>query len=342
MLLSEKTGVISKKNSWIIILAVGIIIPGVYYTSYKWALDWNALFHILHGVIMSAGLWVGCGMIVTYLWKNNPWEHEPLKHLVIEILAIITYTITFSTLIYVIEKKLNFIQNFRPTLLIDALMTILITLFITSIYEAVFFYRQWEYNFSKSIRLEKDNIEAKYEALKSQVNPHFLFNSLNTLVSLIEDNEQAVRYVQNLSEFMRYMITGSNNQLVLLREELEMLDKYIHILKIRFGENLKVTINFPESYSHFSIPPLVLQILTENCIKHNVVSMDKPLEISISATGNFITVENLLQRKPGYNSPGQGLNNIKERYGFFTTREIKIKETKNIFSVTVPLLEIKA
>ena len=104
-------------------------------------------------------------------------------------------------------------------LYLSILITNLITIIITGIHEAVEFYRQWKYNFSKSVRLEKDNIEARYEMLRNQINPHFLFNSLNSLVALVEDNKQAVSYIENLSGFLRYMLKSRDRQVVLLREE---------------------------------------------------------------------------------------------------------------------------
>jgi two-component system LytT family sensor kinase len=149
-----------------------------------------------------------------------------------------------------------------------------------------------------------------------------------------------VDYIQNLSEFLRYLLKGSNREVVLVREELEMLKKYIQILKIRFGKNLITNINIPEKYYHFSVPPLVLQILTENCIKHNIISQNKPLKISVYAENESITVENVLQRKSIPNTTGQGLKNITERYRFFTTREVRIKETIGTFAVTIPLIKV--
>jgi two-component system LytT family sensor kinase len=328
------------KNLWLIIPLVGIIISLVYLIDTGRIANPQAIFHVFHGIIMTSGLWLGCMAIVLYLWKKYPWEHHPAKHLIIEIPAIVAYTIVFSFAVYFVEAKFGLSHYQDISLFMDAITTILITLFITSIHEAIFFYRQWKYNFSKSVRLEKDHLEAKYEALKSQINPHFLFNSLNSLVSLVEDNEKAVDYIQNLSEFLRYLLKGSNREVVLVREELEMLKKYIQILKIRFGKNLITNINIPEKYYHFSVPPLVLQILTENCIKHNIISQNKPLKISVYAENESITVENVLQRKSIPNTTGQGLKNITERYRFFTTREVRIKETIGTFAVTIPLIKV--
>ena len=154
--------------------------------------------------------------------------------------------------------------------------TILITFFITSIHESIFFYQQWKYNFSKSVRLEKDNIEARYEALRAQINPHFLFNSLNSLTTMVEDNKPVVEYIQNLSDLLRYMLKSGEKELVLLRDEITILNSYISLQQMRFPETLKIKVDVAESFYHFAVPPLVLQMLVENCLKHNIISKDKP------------------------------------------------------------------
>lgn len=328
-----------KLNQWLLIPLVGIIISVIYLISSKGISHSEAIIRIFHGIILTAGLWLGCMVIVTFLWQKFPWEHYPAKHLIIELLLIVTYTVLFSSLIYFIELRFGFSFFESTGIFMDIITTILITLFITSIHEAIFFYRQWKYNFSKSIRLEKDHLEAKYEALKSRINPHFLFNSLNSLITLVEDNEAATEYIQNLAEYLRYILKGSEREVVPVREELEMLNRYLHILKIRFGQNLTTEIKIPDKYYHYSIPPLVLQILVENCIKHNIVSQKNPLKIRVFAENDAVIVENALQRKDEKNTTGLGLKNIAERYRFFTTRDVRIRETTNTFAVTVPLLQ---
>lgn len=328
-----------KPNQWLLIPLVGIIISVIYIISSGGISHSEAIIHILHGIILTAGLWMGCMVIVIFLWRKFPWEHYPAKHLIIELLLIITYTVLFSSVIYFVEIKFGF-SLFKDTdIFMEILTTILITLFITSVHEAIFFYRQWKYNFSKSIRLEKDHLEAKYEALKSRINPHFLFNSLNSLITLVENNEPATEYIQNLAEYLRYVLKGSESEVVFIREELEMLGKYLHILKIRFGQNLITEIDIPEKYFHYSVPPLVLQILVENCIKHNIVSQKNPLKIHVYIENDSVVVENALQRKVEKNTTGQGLKNISERYRFFTTRDVRIRETIDTFAVTIPLLQ---
>lgn len=297
-----------------------------------------SILFILHALIMTLGLWIGCMMIVEFLWVKFPWEQTPVKHLLLEILLILLYTNLYSFAIYRLEVAFDIISP-MDDLFLGVVLTNLITLLITALHEAAEFYKQWKYNFSKSVRLEKDNIEARYEMLKTQINPHFLFNSLNSLSSLVDGNEKAVRYIQNLSDFLRYMLQNRDKQLILLREEITNLKDYVELQLLRFSENLEFNIDVEEKFFHYSIPPLVLQMLVENCLKHNVISKDYPLKITVKADKEWLTVENNLQRKNETASTGQGLKNISERYRYFTTRQVKIKESDSQFSVSIPLLQ---
>jgi sensor histidine kinase YesM len=328
------------RNLFILIPLVGIIIVGVFLISYGVTDAGQSLKFFIHGIVITSGLWLGCMTIVMYLWRKFPWEEAPFRHLIIEIVLILVYTISFSSLLYFLEKRfwnVNEIENLG----MEVFTTILITLLITSIHESVFFYQQWKYNFSKSVRLEKDNIEARYEALRAQINPHFLFNSLNSLTTLVDDNELAVDYIQNLSDLLRYMLKSGEKELVLLRDEIAIMNTYISLQQKRFPETLVIKVDVPECYYHYAVPPLVLQMLVENCLKHNIISRENPLIVDIVAEKNIITVANKLQIKPGVDSTGQGLKNIAGRYRFFTSRKIEIIKTHGFFKVIIPLLEVE-
>jgi len=325
---------------FILIPLVAIVITGIFLISYGAEAAGQSFHLILHGIVMTAGLWLGCMAIVMFLWKRFPWEQGPVKHLLFEILLILIYTVTFSSLLYLLEKKFLDLPKVE-NLGMEVFITIIITLFITSIHESVFFYQQWKYNFSKSVRLEKDNIEARYEALRAQINPHFLFNSLNSLTTMVEENKDAVDYIQNLSELLRYMLKSGEKELVLLRDEITILNKYISLQQIRFSGALEIKVNVDEKYYHFAVPPLSLQMLVENSLKHNIISRENPLKIEVLAEKESITVTNNLLKKEGVQSSGQGLKNLTGRYRFFTPRKVEVIETDKIFKVVIPLLEIE-
>lgn len=328
------------KSLFVLIPLVGIIIVGVFFISYGISDIGESLKLMVHGIVMTAGLWLGVMSIVMYLWRKFPWEQAPLKHLLLELFFILFYTVAFSTFLYFLERKYWYVKEVE-NLGIEIFITILITLFITSIHESIFFYQQWKYNFSKSVRLEKDNLEARYEALRAQINPHFLFNSLNSLTTLAEDNKPVVDYIHNLSELLRYMLKSGEKELVLLRDEITIMNSYIKLQQMRFPETLIINIDVPESFYHYAVPPLVLQMLVENCIKHNIISKEKPLKVVIRAEKDYISISNNLQIKTGVDSTGEGLKNITGRYRFFTSRKVEITKTVDLFKVTIPLLQVE-
>lgn len=190
--------------------------------------------------------------------------------------------------------------------------------------------------------LKKETMLSQFEALKSQVNPHFLFNSLNVLLELIHQNQsKAVEFVKELSDVYHYVLDNRKKQLVDLNTELKFIESFIYLLKIRYSDNLKVLIKVNSS-SQFGLPPLALQLLIENCIKHNVISREEPLEIEILEREGFIAVRNKLQRKNAVlPSSGIGLSNLSLRYAYLSDQKIQISETENIFQVMIPLVPIK-
>jgi LytS/YehU family sensor histidine kinase len=325
---------------WIIPL-VGLILTTLFMIGHGSDVNQSTLFQIGHGVILTAGLWLGCLFIVSYLWKKYPWEKYPVKHLIIEVILILAYTIAFGFLLYELEKRyISFVVE-SENIYISMLLTIFVTFLITSINEAVFFYKQWKLNFSRSVRHERNSIEARYETLKMQVNPHFLFNSLNSLTNIVEDNNVAVDYIQDLSEFLRYGLKSRDRELVLVRDEAEMLQKYLNLQKSRFKNNLHINNLIDKSTYHYSVPPMVIQMLVENCIKHNIISKENPLKISLLHEDEYIIIENNFQPKQVSHSTGQGLKNISERYKYFTTKEVVVKQTNGSFTVKIPLLLVE-
>lgn len=326
---------------WILIPLVGVLITMLFLlTIGEMAFRSPVPVLMIHGIVMTAGIWTGCIVIVTWLWRRFPWEQSPWTHLVLEIVLLSAYTMLFSWSVYLLQKK--FLELPKPENLgMEIIVTLLITYFITAIHESVFFYRQWMYNFSKSVRLERDNIEARYEALRAQVNPHFLFNSLNSLITMAGDNAGVTEYVQNLSDLLRYSLRSGEKEVVLLRDETEIIKKYACLQQKRFPENLKIDIDIPEQMYHYALPPLVLQMLVENCIKHNVISSTHPLRVVISAGEECVTVRNNLQKKEASEGTGTGLANIRGRYRLLTAREIDVRDNGADFAVTIPLLRVE-
>lgn len=192
----------------------------------------------------------------------------------------------------------------------------------------------------EAARLQIENTEAKYDALQSQLNPHFLFNSLNTLIAEIKYNpDNAVRFTRHLSNVYRYVLQCHDRHLVTLGEELTFLDSFIFLHKVRLGDCLICEIDIPDNLLECEIPPLTLQLLAENVIKHNRVSQSKPMTISITASKDSITVSNPIAPKKHVpnESSGIGLRNLSTRCRLACDRDITINNDNQRFTVTVPL-----
>jgi len=195
---------------------------------------------------------------------------------------------------------------------------------------------------SKAERLEKEHLQAQFMALKSQLSPHFLFNSFSILASLIEkDPVKSVRYVGELSKSYRYILEKANLELVKLNVELDFIQVYIFLLKSRFENKFHVDIAVSEvAVESYAIAPLTLQMLVENAVKHNVMSVEKPLEVSIKIKNDYLVVSNAVQiRLDSEPSTGLGLTNIINRYALLTDRPVFVNESQDYFTVEIPLLK---
>lgn len=194
----------------------------------------------------------------------------------------------------------------------------------------------------KAERLEKASAQAQFAALKNQVSPHFLFNSLSILSSLVQvDADLSEKFIDQLSRAYRYILEQKDNELVTLKTELEFIQAYVFLLKIRFDSKFDVAINVPETlWTKYKIAPLTLQLLVENVVKHNQMSSDRPLQVQIRVEKDSLVVENVLQprEQTDGSSTGVGLQNIVNRYALLTPRPVSIGAEEGMFVVKIPLL----
>jgi len=191
--------------------------------------------------------------------------------------------------------------------------------------------------------LKRISAQAELQLVKSQINPHFLFNNLNVLSTLImKNNNEANKFIEEFSKVYRYILTTHDKELVDIKTELNFIKPYIFLLEKRFAEGLEIIVDVPEVYEKFYVIPASLQMLIENAIKHNVVSKNKPLHIEVYINGNnTIAVKNNLQlRESVDNSTKVGLNNIIKRYWLFSGQKVAVKKDTEAFSVALPLLTL--
>ncbi len=229
-----------------------------------------------------------------------------------------------------------------PNPIVVYIATLILCALVITLYEAISFYIQLQRTVAEKEHLARQNVESQLEGLRNQVNPHFLFNSLNTLAYLIpEDPDRAVRFLQQLSNVYRYVLESRDAKIIPVSKELEFLDAYIFLLQERFGDNLRVKINDLEGKSSLAIVPLSLQMLFENVIKHNVISVEKPLTIEVFAENGHLVIRNNLQKKNQVmDSTGVGLQNIRDRYRMVTDKQVEVIASQQYFTVALPILEI--
>ncbi|GAB3270745.1 hypothetical protein GCM10027347_41630 [Larkinella harenae] len=193
----------------------------------------------------------------------------------------------------------------------------------------------------KGEQLKQEAVQSQFLALKNQVNPHFLFNSLSILSSLVETNTKlSVQYINRLSKVYRYILEQRNAERISLKSELEFVDSYLFLLNIRFADKLKVVIDMPESdKTRYGIAPLTLQLLIENAVKHNQMSSEKPLVVTIQKVDDYLVVRNGIQLRPQTEgSTGLGLQNIIGRYKLLTDKPVVVDRQADGFVVQIPLL----
>jgi LytS/YehU family sensor histidine kinase len=188
-------------------------------------------------------------------------------------------------------------------------------------------------------QLKKENLQARLNLLKQQISPHFLFNSLSTLKTIAPDTNTR-QYIMQLSNVYRYLLNYNDNNMATLHDELAFTNSYLYILKERYEDALQLHIQVPDALLHLHIPPLSLQILVENAIKHNIISPTEPLHIYIHSDGHdTLTVENNVQPKLSTEkNTGKGLQNINDRYHLLSGKQIDITHTPSKFIVKLPLL----
>jgi sensor histidine kinase YesM len=299
------------------------------------------LISFLANTGIIALIWHGSMYIIQYSLTIFSVFKYPLKLILTQVgaltvLVLVVETTGHKVMAHLINKPVD--QVYLKSSIITAL---LITYLISLIYASIGFFMQWKENLLKNRELEKANLEAQYETLKNQVNPHFLFNSLNTLLTMVGDNKDAAKYVESLADFMRYVLQTREKEAVLLRDELKIANEYLFIQKNRFGEKLLVEMNVPESAFHYAIPPLALQMLIENAIKHNVASKENRLKIEIYIADGYLVIENnILEKLDKEAFTGVGLANIRSRYTFLTGKDVIITNENGTFTVKLPLVEI--
>ena len=290
-------------------------------------------------------LWMGNGMLSNYLNARFSWLDQTEIRFILGVIITVGYTIG-ALMIYLwiwmiavhgIPWK-EAIQIFELDFFLTALI---ITALIAMFLHGRAFLKEWRASASEAERLKNESLSARYETLKNQVNPHFLFNSFNVLSTLVyKDQDMAAKFIKQMSNLYRYVLESKDKETVRLEEEVEALRSFTFLSKMRFGENLDINIDL-NNVRQYQIAPMTLQMLMENAIKHNIVSKAKPLIVKVFHENGEIIVKNNLQLKNNViASTGIGLANIKARYEYLSDQVLSVVELNNHFIVKIPLLKL--
>jgi sensor histidine kinase YesM len=294
-------------------------------------------------IVVTWLIWEGNVRLMYFIREKYPWTKKSYYKI---IFALFFANVIYSGLISSLLLKGWKIWSREPTTdnehLTNAVLIIIIgAFFVTNIYEILFLNREKEQNESKVQQLNIAKAQAELEVLKNQIDPHFIFNALNTLSFLItKDPRSARRYNDTLARVYRYILGNRERDLVLLREEIDFIGNYFYLLKIRFTDAISMVIEITDlSAENFLIPPISLQTLVENAIKHNEFSENTPLNIAVSISSDYVIVSNLMNRLNNP-QPGSkiGLNNLDNRYKLLTKRNIIIENNFESFTVKLPII----
>jgi len=301
------------------------------------------LFYVSWAFLIVFTQWSGSVLINHLLDRKIKWIDKPVLRSILGIICLVFYSVSAFMLV----KYLMFFLKYHSLpsegwefAARSSFFTFLISFNISLIFTAVGFFRAWKKAVVKAENLKTEMMAYKYESLRNQLNPHFLFNSFNVLSDLVyADQAMAVKFINQLSDLFRYVLDSRDKELLPLNDELEFMRSYIYLLKTRFEDKLDLKIELIAEAGEL-IVPMTLQLLVENAVKHNEVSEAFPLQVIIQRDGDYIEVLNSLKvKKVGEDSKNTGLKNIVQQFGFFTDKPVDILNSGGKFIVRVPILK---
>lgn len=289
--------------------------------------------------LLTLTFWEGNRLIIIWMRRIFPEYGQTARRVLAQAALAVLYVLLVTFLLDVLYYQPVYHVS---VLAIGFRVSIVPTIIVYLVYEAVYFFDAWKMNVRKTEALMRENMQSQLEVLKNQLDPHFLFNSMNTLAALIDDENTAAQdYLEKLSDVYRYVLVSRNKNTVLLAEEIAFVDAYVYLNKIRFRDNLQVEKRLSAGTLSRHVTPLSLQMLIENAIKHNAASRENPLRILIrEEEGEYIVVENNISEKTILEkSTRVGLQNIVNRYALLTGKKVEINRDETQFIVKIPLLD---
>jgi len=336
----------------VVIMLVSVLIRAFALPMLGWKFHLGSL---IVGMIFLPVLWELMGVMVAYLDRTMPFEQGVSRRIIVQISCFVLMYIVLTVALYypvtwlfqtmLTSNEMAFLFT-RPFISLAAITSLIAIVSVNLGYIGHYFFTRWKAELVRSAALERERAQIQFDNLKNQLNPHFLFNALTSLNSLIFENQQlASDFVQHLAKVYRYILQSRDNEFVTLGRELSIVRHYVNLLKTRFASALQVEIHVHQEAEERLLVPVTVQSLVENAIKHNVINAEHPLCITISSMVEgeqwWLCVENTLQRKVLVESSNhQGLENLQQLYRYITPRAVVIRDDveHQRFAVQIPLL----
>lgn len=344
----------SEKGIWdslpnFILINLGIVSILMLYFCPSCFLSWQGIKSMFPDFVFSLAITVamsfGGNVVETYYDKRISWVHHPIKRLIFTGTTYLSYAFLVAFIIVGIYSwtRGNFtLDNIPWNLLFEySLMPMGIAIGFMALFTTRSWLLEWRKSALEAEILRNEKLASQYQSLKDQLNPHFLFNSLNVLSGLVYENaDRSAAFIQKLSKIYRYVLEVQKEEIVELEKEISFANNYLELQKIRFEESLQYKVEIDDNTGF--LPPLSLQLLLENAIKHNVLSEANPLFIHIFRKDENLWVSNTFQLKSSQTEPstGVGLNNIKMRYELISNVKMEQIQTEDEFIVRLPILEL--
>ena len=335
------SSILFKRTKWTYSIIIGLAVTTyiIRWLSGQFSFELNNILFVSSLVLLSV-TWEALRGVNIYLDKIFPFERNIAARIAIQISIGVVLALLIRFVIYEFGEPILPFTLDSLFLAATWIIYLLLTVGINTIFFIQFFISKWKDSIVETERLEKEKSRVQFDNLKNQLNPHFLFNSLTSLDSLItEDQLLASKFLQHLSKVYRYVLQNKDKSTVPLKTELDFIRNYVFLLETRFKNALSINFNIDEERDDKLIVPVTLQILIENAVKHNIVDINRVLVIDVLTSGDYLVVSNNLQKRSIVEGSNKmGLDNLRSLYGFLTDRQVLVEQTDERFYVKVPLL----
>lgn len=334
----------------LLILITGLELAVIIYNHFSGFFPLQGFSHFLlrlaRGIVLTlpAGFMIAIPdlILIHYLNRFFPWGTSFVKRIILQLITAIIVAGAAAIMVTLVAHWIKaYSEDLNKVLIYNSLIGGVVNIILMGILEAGIFFEESHQARLKAEKLEKELSQIRFEVLKSQINPHFLFNSLNVLSGLIEkDISRAQLFIDEFSHIYRYVLETIEKTVVMLQKELDFARSYMFLQKIRYGESLLFSVNLPAEILHWLLPPLSLQVVLENAIKHNIVNESQPLKIEVYFENSWLVIKNNIQPKISSNSStGTGQNNMVKRYAMIGEKIPRFTVETNHYTAKLPLIE---